>query len=211
MSVPFPPPTSDPAQSSTRRRFATSSNCSMCGRERWLHGWPHPGLLSANCRRWSVTPPRRRSARPLRRRPATSIRGLIEQVAGFAEMPGPPVVVFQDLDGPVDVGHLRRGDVHHLQGIRSRRPDHQRGRPRSRSGRGAQFPLLRRRRHLPHGYCHILQIDVADPRRRRHGPSRRPAARRPQRRHHDSPPKSPRPSPSLSENSWPPSPSCSIT
>src|SRR3954462_3184844 len=27
--------------------------------------------------------------------------GLSDQVAGFAELPGPPVVVFQDLDSPV--------------------------------------------------------------------------------------------------------------
>src|SRR5947209_5686967 len=27
--------------------------------------------------------------------------GLVEQVASFAELPGPPVVVFQDLDNPV--------------------------------------------------------------------------------------------------------------
>src|SRR5687767_10841364 len=27
--------------------------------------------------------------------------GLTEQIAAFAEMPGPPVVVFQDLDSPV--------------------------------------------------------------------------------------------------------------
>ena len=74
--------------------------------------------------------------------------GLDQQVAAFAELPGPPIVVFQDLDSTGDVGDVRRGDVHDLQGVRRRRPDHQRGGPRSRSGRGDELPLLRRRRHL---------------------------------------------------------------
>ncbi len=54
-----------------------------------------------SCRRWSVTLAPRRFAPPFRRRSGNVYAGLDQQVAAFAELPGPPVVVFQDLDSPV--------------------------------------------------------------------------------------------------------------
>ena len=93
-----------------------------------------------SCRRWSVTPPRRRSAPASPPRVGQRLfRPRSSRWRRSRSCPGRPVVVFQDLDSPVAVGDVRRGDVHHLQGVRRGRPDHQRGRPRSRSGRGARI------------------------------------------------------------------------
>ena len=65
-----------------------------------------------------------RCAQP--RREGDVYGSLDEQVARFAELAGPPIVVFQDLDDPAGRRHLRRDHVHHLPGLRRRRTDHQR-------------------------------------------------------------------------------------
>ena len=86
--------------------------------------------------------------------------GLDQQVAAFAELPGPPVVVFQDLDSPVMSATFGEVMCTTYKAFGAAGLITSGAGPRSRSGRGAELPLLRRRRHLRHGYCHILQINV---------------------------------------------------
>src|ERR1700752_3882509 len=86
--------------------------------------------------------------------------GLAEQVASFAELPGPPVVVFQDLDSPVAaatfgevmcttykafgaVGLITSGAARDLEQVEPLR-----------------FPCFADGTICAHGYCHILQINV---------------------------------------------------
>jgi 4-hydroxy-4-methyl-2-oxoglutarate aldolase len=86
--------------------------------------------------------------------------GLSEQVAAFAELPGPPVVVFQDLDDPVAsatfgevmcstykafgaVGLITSGAGRDLDQVEA-----------------LQFPCFTSGTICAHGNCHIVQINV---------------------------------------------------
>jgi regulator of RNase E activity RraA len=86
--------------------------------------------------------------------------GLSEQVAAFAELPGPPVVVFQDLDDPVAsatfgevmcstykafgaVGLITSGAGRDLDQVEA-----------------LQFPCFTGGTICAHGYCHIVQINI---------------------------------------------------
>ena len=86
--------------------------------------------------------------------------GLGEQVASFAELPGPPVVVFQDLDEPVAaatfgeimctsyktfgaVGLITSGTGRDLDQVEALR-----------------FPCFTNGTMCAHGYCQIVQINV---------------------------------------------------
>ena len=86
--------------------------------------------------------------------------GLDQQVAAFAEMPGPPVVVFQDLDTPVmsatfgevmcttykafgAAGLITSGAARDLDQVEV-----------------MNFPCFADGAICAHGYCHILQINV---------------------------------------------------
>ncbi len=86
--------------------------------------------------------------------------GLSEQVASFAELPGPTVVVFQDLDNPVAsatfgevmcttykafgaVGLITSGTGRDLDQVEA-----------------IAFPCFTNGTTCAHGYCHIVQINV---------------------------------------------------
>jgi len=86
--------------------------------------------------------------------------GLSDQVAAFAEMPGPPVVVFQDLDDPPAsatfgevmcstykafgaVGLITSGGGRDLDQVEA-----------------LHFPCFTSGTICAHGYCHIVQIGV---------------------------------------------------
>jgi len=86
--------------------------------------------------------------------------GLAEQVASFAELPGPPVVVFQDLDDPVAAatfgevmcttykafgaaGLITSGAARDLDQVEA-----------------IDFPCFASGVLCAHGYCHVLQINV---------------------------------------------------
>lgn len=86
--------------------------------------------------------------------------GLAEQVAAFGEMPGPPVVVFQDLDTPVmsatfgevmcttykafgAAGLITSGAARDLDQVE-----------------GLYFPCFADGVICAHGYCHIVQLNV---------------------------------------------------
>jgi regulator of RNase E activity RraA len=86
--------------------------------------------------------------------------GLSEQVAAFAELPGPAVVVFQDLDNPVAsatfgevmcttyksfgaAGLITSGAARDLDQVEA-----------------LQFPCFADGTICAHGYCHILHINV---------------------------------------------------
>jgi regulator of RNase E activity RraA len=86
--------------------------------------------------------------------------GLGEQVAAFAELPGPPVVVFQDLDDPVAsatfgevmcttykafgaVGLITSGAGRDLDQVEA-----------------LSFPCFTGGTLCAHGYCHIVQLNV---------------------------------------------------
>jgi regulator of RNase E activity RraA len=86
--------------------------------------------------------------------------GLTEQIAAFVEMPGPPVVVFQDLDSPVAsatfgevmcttyktfgaAGLITSGGARDIDQVEA-----------------LQFPCFANGVISAHGYCHILQINV---------------------------------------------------
>src|SRR6266498_1875089 len=75
--------------------------------------------------------------------------GLAEQVASFAELPGPAVVVFQDLDDPVaaatfgSVGLITSGTGRDLDQVEA-----------------ISFPCFTSGTTCAHGYCHIVQINV---------------------------------------------------
>src|SRR5213083_1669570 len=86
--------------------------------------------------------------------------GLAEQVASFADLPGPPVVVFQDLDNPVAsatfgevmcttykafgaVGLITSGSGRDLDQVEA-----------------LNFPCFTGGTMCAHGYCQIVQINV---------------------------------------------------
>jgi regulator of RNase E activity RraA len=86
--------------------------------------------------------------------------GLGEQVGSFAEFPGPPVVVFQDLDSPVAsatfgevmcttyktfgaVGLITSGAARDLDQVE-----------------GMNFPCFADGTICAHGYCHFVQINI---------------------------------------------------
>lgn len=86
--------------------------------------------------------------------------GLTEQIASFAELPGPPVVVFQDLDSPVAAatfgevmcttyktfgaaGLITSGAARDLDQVAA-----------------LNFPCFADGVISAHGYCHILQINI---------------------------------------------------
>jgi len=86
--------------------------------------------------------------------------GLAEQVASFAQLPGPPVVVFQDLDDPVAAatfgevmcrtykafgagGLITSGAARDLDQVEDLR-----------------FPCFASGILCAHGYCHLVQINV---------------------------------------------------
>jgi 4-hydroxy-4-methyl-2-oxoglutarate aldolase len=86
--------------------------------------------------------------------------GLGEQVASFAELPGPPVVVFQDLDSPVASATF--GEVM----CTTYKAFGAAGLITSGAGRDLdqveplQFPCFSAGTICAHGYCHIVQINV---------------------------------------------------
>lgn len=86
--------------------------------------------------------------------------GLSDQIAGFAELPGPPVVVFQDLDSPVAsatfgevmcstykafgaVGLITSGAGRDLDQVEA-----------------LDFPCYTSGTICAHGYCHIVQTGI---------------------------------------------------
>lgn len=86
--------------------------------------------------------------------------GLVDQLAAFAELPGPPIVVFQDLDSPVAaatfgeimctaykafgaVGLITSGAGRDLDQVER-----------------LDFPCFTSGTICAHGYCHIVQINV---------------------------------------------------
>ena len=111
--------------------------------------------------------------------------GLAEQVASFAEVPGPAVVVFQDIDSPVASATF--GEVM----CTTYKAFGAAGLITSGAGAtwikfGPEFPLLCRRRHLrPRLFPHPAH-QRARSCRRRHGGAGRPHPRRLQRRDHHS-------------------------
>jgi 4-hydroxy-4-methyl-2-oxoglutarate aldolase len=99
-----------------------------------------------------------RSAAP----PATGnvYSGLVEQISAFGELPGPPVVVFQDLDSPVAsatfgevmcttykafgaAGLITSGAARDLDQVEA-----------------LEFPCFADGTICAHGYCHFVQIHV---------------------------------------------------
>ena len=113
------------------------------------------------CRRWSATPPRRRSAARRRRGGKRLRRHGASRSSSFAELAGPAVVVFQDLDDPPVAATFGEVMCTHLQGVRRGRPHHLRRRARSRPGRGAGLPgVHRQRRSARTATAHIIDVGV---------------------------------------------------
>ena len=87
--------------------------------------------------------------------------GLGDQVAAFAELPGPPVVVFQDLDSPVAAATF--GEVM----CTTYKTFGAAGLITSGAGRdldqveAIHFPCFTSGTICAHGYCHIVQVNVA--------------------------------------------------
>src|ERR1700739_2980932 len=86
--------------------------------------------------------------------------GLSEQVASFAELPGPPVVVFQDLDNPpaaATFGEVMCTTYKAFGAV---------GLITSRAGRDLDqvealaFPCFTSGTICAHGYCHIPSVNV---------------------------------------------------
>lgn len=86
--------------------------------------------------------------------------GMDAQVAGFAELPGPPVVVFQDLDSPVasaTFGEIMCSTYKAFGAV---------GLITSGAGRdldqveALNFPCFTSGTICAHGYCHIVQLAV---------------------------------------------------
>jgi len=86
--------------------------------------------------------------------------GIADQVASFAQLPGPPVVVFQDLDNPVasaTFGEVMATTYKSFGAV---------GLVTSGAGRdldqveGLVFPCFSNGTICAHGYCHIVQINV---------------------------------------------------
>jgi regulator of RNase E activity RraA len=109
--------------------------------------------------------------------------GIAQQVEAFAELPGPPVVVYQDLDLPVASATF--GEVM----CTTYKTFGAKGIITSGAGRDLKevqdlgFPAFTSGTICAHGYCHTLAVNVPVT---VGGLPRRPAARRPQRSHHDS-------------------------
>jgi regulator of RNase E activity RraA len=99
-----------------------------------------------------------RSAAPARA--GNVYAGMDQQVAAFAELPGPPVVVFQDLDDPVAsatfgevmcttykafgaVGLITSGTGRDLDQVEA-----------------INFPCFTSGTTCAHGYCHIVQLNI---------------------------------------------------
>jgi 4-hydroxy-4-methyl-2-oxoglutarate aldolase len=86
--------------------------------------------------------------------------GLVEQVASFASLPGPAVVVFQDLDDPPLAATF--GEVM----CTAYKSFGAAGMITSGAGRdleqveGLQFPCFTGGTIAAHGYCHVVQINV---------------------------------------------------
>jgi 4-hydroxy-4-methyl-2-oxoglutarate aldolase len=86
--------------------------------------------------------------------------GLSEQVAAFAELPGPAVVVFQDLDDPVASATFGEVMCSTYKAFGAA------GLITSGAGRdldqveALQFPCFTNGTICAHGYCHILHINV---------------------------------------------------
>ena len=205
-----PAPTWSCCASTTRRRSATSSSCSTCcPRTAGYMDGRIQALLSRSCRRWSATPARRRSARPSPPRPGNVYAGLAEQVAvvrraararrsSSSRTSTRPVaaatfgeVMCTTYKAFGAVGLITSGAGRDLDQVEA-----------------LQLPLLHQRHHLRPRLLPHRADQRAGPRRRRHGPPRRPAARRPQRRDHDPATTSPRRSPTPAPSSWPPRRSC---
>src|SRR2546425_11199328 len=86
--------------------------------------------------------------------------GIADQVASFGELPGPPVVVFQDLDDPVasaTFGEVMATTYQSFGAV---------GLITSGAGRdldqvdALQFPCFSNGTICAHGYCHIVQLNV---------------------------------------------------
>jgi regulator of RNase E activity RraA len=86
--------------------------------------------------------------------------GLGEQVAAFADLPGPPIVVFQDLDNPVAAATFGEVMCSTYKAFGAE------GLITSGAGRdldqveALQFPCFTSGTICAHGYCHFLQINV---------------------------------------------------
>ncbi|MEX0715829.1 MAG: RraA family protein [Planctomycetaceae bacterium] len=86
--------------------------------------------------------------------------GLAQQVERFAELPGPPVVVFQDLDQPVAAATFGEVMCTTYQAFGAQ------GLITSGTGRDLDqveaigFPVFTSGTTCAHGYCHILQVGV---------------------------------------------------
>jgi regulator of RNase E activity RraA len=87
--------------------------------------------------------------------------GIADQVASFAELPGPPVVVFQDLDNPVASATFGEVMATTYKSFGAA------GLITSGAGRDLDqvealaFPCFSDGTICAHGYCHIVQINVA--------------------------------------------------
>jgi 4-hydroxy-4-methyl-2-oxoglutarate aldolase len=86
--------------------------------------------------------------------------GIADQAASFAQLPGPPVVVFQDLDNPVasaTFGEVMATTYKSFGAV---------GLVTSGAGRdldqveGLAFPCFSNGTICAHGYCHIVQINI---------------------------------------------------
>src|SRR5262249_27266072 len=100
-AAPSPPPTSSCSAATTPPPCATSSSCSISTRARPATWTDASSPAIPGCLPWAATPAPPRSAPPPRRAPGNAHSGRAEQVPSFPRLPGPPVVVFQDLDNPV--------------------------------------------------------------------------------------------------------------
>lgn len=86
--------------------------------------------------------------------------GLAAQLDAYAELPGPPVIAFQDLDDPVAAATFGEVMCTTYQAYGAR------GLITSGTGRdldqveAIKFPVFTRGTTCAHGYCHILQVNV---------------------------------------------------
>ena len=93
-------------------------------------------------------------------RAGTVYSGMVDQVASFAELPGPAVVVFQDLDNPMAAATFGEVMCTTYQAFGAV------GLITSGAGRdldqveALNFPCFTGGTICAHGYCHIVQINV---------------------------------------------------
>ena len=136
------------------------SNCSTSGRARRGTRTAASRRATRRCRRPSATPARPPSAPP-RRALGDVYSGLAEQVASFAELPGPAVVVFQDLDDPPAAavfGEVMCTTYKAFGAV---------GLVTNGAGRDLDqvevlcFPVFTGGTVCAHGYCHIPSINVS--------------------------------------------------